>query len=217
MTRCAPYLLIGLLACMGNARAALVSYGFDSVFTGTAPVGVSPWLTATFTDIVDGVRLDVSASGLSGSENVKGFYFNLLSSLNPAQLQFSFVSGQAASVSLGENDFKADGDGRYDILMAYGTGNDGLMSGQTSSYFISGIASLAAQSFVAFSSPGGGNGTFYAAAHVQNTGSGDFSGWVRPSGYTTQPITAAPLPAALTLMLAGVGVLGVFGRNVRAR
>jgi hypothetical protein len=110
----------------GAAAASTVTFDFNYQFstTGTSPVGGAPWFTAMFADNATpgSVELTVSTGGLSGSEYVSGLYFNLDPALNPAGLTFLRNSASTGPVSANidiltaVNTYKADGDGRYDIL-----------------------------------------------------------------------------------------------------
>lgn len=205
------------MALAGAAPAATVAMAFSQAFSGSAPAGTAPWLTATFTDAgANEVRLELSAGGLSGAESLRGAYFNLDAALVPAGLTFAYISGsagtQAGSITAGSDCCKADGDGRYDLLFAFASGS-GFDAGETAAYRIvyAGAGTLRAASFAFLSSPSGGHGPFYAAAHVQNIGSE--SGWVAAQGYSFQEVSPVPLPAPLALLAAGLACLAGGGRR----
>jgi hypothetical protein len=197
---------IAAFAAAAPAGAAMLTFNYNYEFSGAqAPGGAAPWMTATLDDGggTGSVTLTISTGGLGGNENVRGAYFNLNPALDPASLAFAYVSGDVAtSVQGSANAYKADGDGKYDILFEYPSGS-GFDPGETSVYTISGIGSLTAASFNFFSNPAGGQGVYLAAAHVQDTtgaGTGG-SGWIAP----------VPLPAAAWLLATGVAALAGVG------
>lgn len=206
-----PLILSGLLAFFFSpvTHASTVTFDYDRVISGTAPAGSTPWVTAVFDDggTSGTVTLTMVAPGLSGSENITGMYFNLDPALNPNNLSFSYLgsTGPAAtSVQTGVNAFKADGDGKYDILFNFPT-SSGFTAGDTVQYRITGISTLTSGSFNFLSACGNlncsGPGNFYAAAHVQNIGAN--SGWIASN------VGIVPIPGALWLF--GSGLLGLAG------
>jgi len=226
-----PYyaMLLGVIASVAllpiqNAAANSFTFNLDTEFSGgQAPGGAPPWLSATFTDVSSGVvSLTLSASppggaGLTGTENVDGWYFNVTPSF-VGSLVFSPTTttlpsgGSLLSILQGEDAFKADGDGLYDILFNFGTGTGhGFGVGDTLTETIS-ASGLVASDFNLLSSPAGGHGPFLTAAHVQNTtgaGSGG-SGWIAPTGATVPDVGS-------TSMLLGVTLLGIEGLRRRFR
>jgi hypothetical protein len=195
----------------GGAAAATVTFDFNYEFSsGTSPVGATPWLTATFTDLAPGsVQLVVSTSGLTANEFVSELYFNVDPLLNAAGLGFTRDIASTGpdlnppnnGIFTATNQYQADGDGLYDILfdLPPPPGQQSAVFGtnETLIYTISGTG-LSAQSFYFLSQPAGNNnGPFYAAAHIQRIGTGDASGWVAP----------VPVPAAVWLLLSGLGSL----------
>src|SRR5262249_18360391 len=138
------------------AAAAPVTYKFNTEFSGgQAPSGPAPSVIATFTDISPGdVRLTISTSGLTGNANIdqKGIYFNLDPSLDVTKLQFASGNGGAGTlaanaINLGTDQFKADGDGKYDINLIYTSGS-GFGPNLTSIYDITDpSATISASSF----------------------------------------------------------------------
>lgn len=111
---------------------------------------------------------------------------------------------QAPAINLGVNAFKADGDGKFDIQLVFATSGgaapsaDRFEGGESVSYAVTGIPALTAQSFNALSAPGGGQGAYVMAAHVQGIGAdGSLSGWVAP----------APLPEPSMMSLIVLGYL----------
>src|SRR6185503_10467667 len=87
------------------------------------------------------------------------------------------------AITEGVNAFKADGDGKYDVLFQFSTTpGDSFTGGEQISYLITGITGLDAMDFYRFLSlPAGGHGPFFAAGHVQAISYGEGSGWIAPS------------------------------------
>jgi hypothetical protein len=214
-------LVLGALALI-PATASADSYTLDflptNTFSGTAPAGT---LSATFSDVSGGVQLVITSS-LAAGENLDAggsLYFNinptkssLLSGLNFA-LTANTGFSQAASVATGENAFKADGDGYYDILFSYAPSTKAFTSGESQTYSITGGAISAFDFANFFSSPGGGNGTWLSAIHVQNTPSGgQGSAWVggTPDGFT-------PVPEPSSLAILAIGAVGLVSYRLRRR
>ncbi len=189
------------------AYSGQVDYQFNDPFSGTAPASTNqPWIDAMFEDVTPGtVQLTVANLNLSGSENVGGLYLNLNPTYDPTALRLSFLGGSGGFatplVSLGQNAFKADGDGKYDVLFSFdegGTDATRFTAGEYMVCQISGIPNLSAADFACQSLPAGGIGPFYAAAHVQRIGDGALSGWV--SATVVMDSSLIPEPGSGTLL-----------------
>ena len=187
----------------------------------TAPVNTPPWMTATFESVNSNtVRLTMSADNLSGEEFISKWFFNFDG--NASSLGFAYVSGPASSnIYQGEsNNTKADGDGYYDIGFYFPTSSGSRFdAGKTVVYDITYTSAITASSFNVFSAPGGGNGSYLTAAHVQSIApdsnnlcgnginvndspnNGSCSGWVGTS-------TVVPEPVSSTLFIVGAVTLG---------
>ncbi len=188
--------LVLLLAC-GRAEASDFFYFFDTIFSGSSPSGSAPWSAEVFQDVAPGVvSLTISNVGLTGSEFVSDLYLNLNSSLDPTRLVISPKGGtpglSAVSISAAADQFKADGDGLYDLHFSFGSAEANRFgANEYLSYELSGIPGLKADDFAFVSaSPAS---PFYAATHV--IGSGGTSSWIAPSGLTI------PEPVSLRLFL----------------
>lgn len=207
-----------------RANADTVLYQFDNSFSGGTPTGSTPWVVATLQDTAGGVLLTVNNSGLNGGEFLGSLYLNI----NPADssqipnltfaLQSSSAGVTAPTIQTGEDGFKADGDGKYDILFSFATANAGVFgAGDQISYLISGIPGLTVEDFVFLSTPAGGNGPFDAAGHIQGIGSNDDSAWVDPSqGAIIIPV---PEPAPAAILVLALGLIGgskIWLRRARA-
>jgi len=217
-------LLAALLVGFGlpqRACAAAFIYQFDDVFDGSTPAGSAPWLTTSFTDISSGVvQMKISASGLVGSESLSGLFLNLDTADNSGKLSFTYVGGSGGfskpSISTGNNKFKADGGGKYDIDLAFSSKSAGSFNGNE--YVIYNISSSAftlnAMDFDALSKAAGGSAAFLAAAEISgiSSGCGTSSGWIAPCSLTVVPV---PEPSTFGLMAIGAIVLGL-GRWLRS-
>jgi len=178
----------------------------------TPPAGNAPWLTVRFDDGggSGSVTLTFEATNLVGSEFVSGLYLNVVSGIDPSGLSFvnpvKTGSFDIPTISLGTDQFKADGDGYFDIRLSFATGGGASKrfgSTEALSYTINGPASLTAASFDALSASGNKPG-LEIAAHVQGIGQdGSYSGWV----------TSAPEPSALSLL--ALSVVGILRRRPR--
>jgi hypothetical protein len=209
--------LVALVA-VGDSRAATITYGLDIEFSGgQAPAGPTPWVTAQFDDSIGGpntVRLTMSATNLSGSEYIAEMSFNFDPALDPTQLTFTDVSSPsvgATTVSTGVDAFKADGDGFFDIFFDFppppGSAAARFGPGEVVVYDITYTSAIDVNSFAFLSEMGGGTGSYFAAAHVQNTtgaGTGG-SGWIGA--------TVVPEPASALLLGGGLLALGVWRKR----
>ena len=218
---------VALLTPTKTSAASGIVYQFDNEFSsGTPPAGPAPWITASIQTTTPGtVLLTIENNGLVGSEFVSGFYLNLNTNFSPLNLSISYVSSlgsftipslASGTIERGIDSFKADGDGKYDMLFDFSTGSGTTFgAGESITYQISGIPGLEANDFVYLSAPNGGHGPFFAAAHVQGIGTdGGFSGWVDPS-LGAQPILV-PEPASGVLVVLGLGLAG-FARRSKTR
>jgi hypothetical protein len=200
------------------ARATVISFGANMEFSGGQAPGsaTTPWVVVSFDDHggTGSVDLTLTAPHLTASENVVELDLNIVPGLSgDLPLAFSGLvktgSFDTPTIAQGEDAFKADGDGFYDIRLSFTVGGNTsktFTNGDSLKYTLSG-AGLTAASFDTLSTPAGGHGPFLFAAHSQNTtgaGSGG-SGWI-----TGPKINAIPEPSTVTLaVLGGIGLLGV--------
>ena len=155
----AVFSLLPLLS-PGHAVASIVTYSMNLEFSGgTAPSSSAPWVVVTINDfnLTGMVNLKITNPGLTGNENVEALMLNLDPALDPTDLLFSAPTQNRAyttpTIGTGLNAFKADGDGRYDILLDFANGGppNTFIGGDSIEYTISGISTLDALSFFHFS------------------------------------------------------------------
>jgi hypothetical protein len=214
---------VGLAAtasCPTKLNASGILFQFNTPFpTDPSPAGSGPWVDAFFQNVSPGtVLLTITNVGFASGEFVGGngnganggFFFNLNTNDNPVNLAFTLVSANGSfgqTISTGQNAFKADGDGYYDIQFDFSTHAFSVNSSMT--YRITGITNLTAADFAYLSAVGGGgeSGPFYAAAHIQGLSGGN-STWLEPGGGPV--ITRVPEPAPIALLAVSAILLVAF-------
>lgn len=185
-------LVAGLIAFALPAEATVILWDFNYEFSAASePEGAPPWLTATFDDedSAGSVLLTIAAANLTDAEHVKAWYFNIDPGFTDT-LTFTTIAWTGAftlpTISTGQDAFKADGDGLYDIKFAFDEG-DRFGVGDSLTLQISGTSLLA------------------GSINFLSTEDGGDSGWIAPiDGGMRNPEHA-------TLLLLGSGLIGLFG------
>jgi hypothetical protein len=216
-------ILAGALLSPLRGNASSFYYHFDSVSSGTSPVGSGPFVNALFTDITPGVvQLTISAVGLSGPEFLSALDLNLNPALSPADLSFSVVGSTGSfadpTISTGANKFKADGGGKYDVSFVFNSkAAKSFGAGDSVTYDICYTGgTLTANDFDFLSKPAAGSDPLLAIAQVSGIPGCDspMTGWVDPCQITPVP---EPGPVALLALAAGLwaGTRRFLGRAKR--
>jgi len=220
--------LVGAKSGLASS-GSMLTVGSDIEFSNAqAPASATkPWIQMTIADVSPGVvQFVLSAPHLTGSENISEFDFNVDPALSAdlGHLTFSSLikagSFDTPTISEGENAFKADGDGYYDLKLSFTTGGNTsktFTNGDTLQYTITGTGiSASSFDFLSFTT-GGDSGPFTTAAHIQNTtGAGDGgSGWVADSTGGSIHLVDVPEPSSVVIAL--LGVVGLFALRVLRR
>ena len=181
---------IVFIAMTASVQAGTLIFDLCIEFSGaTPPDGATPWLTATFDDgdTPGSVDLTLETTNLVEPEYVNVWLFNLdpvFDIDDLALLTFSAPTKTGSfgdpTISVGIDNFKADGDGYFDIEIAFVKSESKRFGvGDKVEYTITGIDSLTVGSFDFISTPDGAPGIFITAAHVGATGQDNGqSGWV---------------------------------------
>jgi hypothetical protein len=201
------------------APSFAVSYTLDTEFSGTGAV-LTGYPTVTFADSAVGqVTLTIQSTFTSTAEKIKEVFLNVDPAFTPTRLSFNYVSGDLATVSLkaanplADAQFKADGDGYFDIQLRYATSTRNSFTGTDASVYTITCAlcgtGFAAASFNFLSETGAGSGSYFAAAHILGIGpNADDSGFYGPVG-------VVPEPTSLVLLGSGFIALALFGHRKR--
>ena len=195
-------LLALLLLAATTLQAATLVFDYTVSF-GDDPVGVYPTATAVFEDTaVNEVTLTFTVADI-GDADITEIYFNLDPILDLSLVNISYVTTDTTvlGIDIGEDLYKADGDGFFDIFINIST-PDPLSSLGEIVFTITSTELLTVDSFDFWSV--NAPSSYLSAIKVQSTdsdlfGPGEGSDWVG----------AVPVPAAVWLF--GSALLGLVG------
>lgn len=223
-SRFGTLLMIALVVAWLPAAAEAITVDF--VFSGQQPGNSGPWGTVTFTDAGGGNTI-VTMSALGGATGLASGEFITFWGVNTSDTSFTVgplttvtgtVTGTigACPAPCGDNSFRADGDGYYNIVVSFETASTAgrFTGGETVQFEVFGAA---VGTFSPLSASGGGAGTYNTAIHIQGIGDGcsawagnsDSAGKVGSGIGTACGGTRVPEPG--TVALIGAGLLSVGG------
>lgn len=205
---------IGILAGFSvSVSAATVAFCFSVDFSSPDEGSACPscpdgdWVTVTISNnATGGVLLEIAANNLQNEERLKDLFLNLSPALAATDLQFANPTQAVGDydlpeIFLGNNAFKAAGDGYFDIWFRFSSPPQRCFkAGDLLRYDVTiGSGELRAEDFNYWSHVvDEGAGPFLAAAHILSTGGeAEQSAW----------IGAIPEPAPLVFWITGVLVL----------
>ena len=205
-----------------SAAAAPIVFDLDVQFSNaTLPGGPAPWLRATIDDTIVtpgfDVRMTLETIGLTGSEFVSDWYFNVAPALNPATFGFVGVNIAASNpivISHTTDCCNADGGGLYDLRFAFPVpaGPGRFTGGETVVIDVNWAGgTLTPGDFVFLATPQGGNGPYFSAAHIQGIGAA-----AALSTFVGADITQAPEPGLLIMLGGGLAALAARRRTRRS-
>ena len=200
------------------ARADLLTINLDTTFTGTPPVGTSPFVTATFSSDVAGVVSLTITNNLPAGEFIDTFLFNIDPYLHSNLTVLKDGGVAPSSISKGTNAFGNNNvpgfgfntSGLFDFQLNFPSPKASRFDGGLSSTYSIFGGSITAASFNFLSATPGG--PYLAAAHVQGI---PFLGGTVSGGIGASPMAAVPEPA--TALMLGLGLAGSAAAGLRRR
>jgi hypothetical protein len=222
MKRLIKYTLGAILAVgISHNADAILTFTLDTEFSGAQQPAGS--VEVVFDDHGGTGAVDLTITSqlnepLGPLEFMSELYLNFNPDKNPDDLASAFTETGSSGfftdplISLGVNQFKADGDGFFDILFTFDNSDGSLTrfdDTDSITYTIT-LAGLVEEDFNFLSAPGGGHGPFSAAAHIQGVGlDGEGSGFIAPPNGNGVP------DGGTTMMLLGsaLACLGALRRR----
>ena len=194
-----------------SAFAALTwDFGPSGAFTGTGP-NSSTWLQATLTQGSDADSVNVGLNWVTVPTGTKVLELYMNFATDPSSLTVSGID--PSWFQKGEDAFKADGDGKYDLLFANPAHGGSILTSPGSLSFTIHGTGITPASFDYNSTSAPGNGTTWPiAAHLGGYNNSVFVGGV-PRHDTPVPEPATVLAGALLLLPLGASTIRVMRKR----
>ncbi len=191
------------------AKASVVTFNFDTLYSGSSPRETGPWGSLSFEDVAGGVLLTISTTDLGSSEFISDIYFNYNPAKSLSKLKIQYIDGvRPLGYAAKKDSEKAGPVHTFDIDIVYPTAHsrNRLNDDSTTQLLISSVAGLQADDFDYYTERDGNS--YYAAAHLQAI-CGTRSAWIAAD----PPIAVAPEPASMFLM--GIGLVSAVAMKRR--